>query len=203
MILPETILFKNSNYRHLIGLGTASRNLITKYGSEMNFDSLTIIDSSVPKSSGEVAKYSWFSPFDTVVNPFSYLRFEKNAPLPIIPIPVKIKDHLRQLEGELIFYSGLGNVTGTILTQSLALFTSHLPQNLKWVATMPFKFEGENKNAWAVRAISILKENSQTPHCFYFEDIRSKYGDLSILSAFEKGDNEILRLIDFDSTSTS
>lgn len=196
LILSDKMIFKKYPKTHLIALGTAAANLIEKYVSEMKFDSITIIDCLAPKTKREVSNFYWFSPFEKEVNPFSYLRFEKNSQLPIMTIPGEVLDHLKQLDGELIFYSGLGNVTGTILTQSLATIALNPTQCLKWIVTTPFTFEGENRMAWATRAISILKENNHVPTCFSFEDVRSKYGNLSIRSAFEKGDLEVLRLIE-------
>lgn len=201
MILSEERLSKKPEQRHLISLGTAAGSLIEKHGSKMNFDSFTVIDCGAPKGKEVVLNQFWFSAFDSEVNPFSYLRFEKNSRLPIISIPDEIVGHLRQLEGELIFWSGLGNVTGTILTQSLATISLYPTQSLKWIVTTPFTFEGENRKAWATRAISILKENNHVPICFSFENIRSKYGNLSIRSAFEKGDLEVLKLMDIDSAT--
>jgi hypothetical protein len=57
---------------------------------------------------------------------------------------------------------------------------------------MPFAFEGSQKNEIAEHAIHLLIDNRREPTSLYLDEIRNRYGNLSIRRAYEKGDEWVL-----------
>jgi hypothetical protein len=200
MVMSNESLAKASTPRHFIALGTAAGRLISNYGDQMDFDSYTIIDGLIPETSKVVTKHIRFE-----ANQFMLTndRFQRGTSgiFEIIPLSNEIKDYLSGLKGELVFYTCLGNVTGTLLFQSIGYHFKNPSQKINWIATTPFEFEGTQKKVRAKGAISIVKENQNDPICFPFEQIRKLYGNLSIRTAFQKGDLEVLKLMNIDSAS--
>jgi hypothetical protein len=165
VVISKESFTKVSKPRHFIGLGTAAGRFISKYSNLMDFDSFTIIDSIKPENSDIVVEFIWFDP-----NEFNSGHFQSKTTdiLEILPVPGIIKDHLSGLQGGLVFFSCLGNVTGTLLFQSIGFGYKNLSENVQWFATTPFDFEGSRNAARSERAISIVKENQKDPICFSF-----------------------------------
>lgn len=63
---------------------------------------------------------------------------------------------------------------------------------MKWLATMPFTFEGSQKREIAEKALHLLADNRREPTCLYLDEMRIRYGNLAIRSAYEKGDEWVL-----------
>lgn len=180
--LPQTHL------RHLIALGTAASRMVASHGKNLNFETFTLIDRESPLSSDVAAKFIQFTPPELLYEQIEHLRILKKEPLPILPLHVEIDAHLRSLEGELFFYAGLGSATATLLFQSIGLhYHKHL-QQMEWLATMPFTFEGNQKREIAEQAIHLLVDNRRQPTSLYLDEIRNRYGNLAIRSAYEKAD---------------
>ena len=181
-----------SHPRHLILLGTAASRMIKFHGKKLDFETFTLIDRESPLSSDVAAKFIQFTPPESIYKQIEHLRILKKEPLPILPLPQEIDVHLRSLEGELVFYAGLGSATATLLFQSIGLHYQNHSQKLEWLATMPFAFEGSQKNEIAEHAIHLLIDNRREPISLYLDEIRNRYGNLSIRSAYEKGDEWVL-----------
>lgn len=181
-----------SHPRHLISLGTAASRMIEFHGKNLDFETFTLIDRESPLSSDVAAKFIQFTPPESIYKQIEHLRILKKEPLPILPLPQEIDVHLRSLEGELVFFAGLGSATGTLLFQSIGLHYQNHSQKLEWLATMPFAFEGSQKNEIAEHAIHLLIDNRREPTSLYLDEIRNRYGNLSIRSAYEKGDEWVL-----------
>ncbi|WP_026966544.1 hypothetical protein [Algoriphagus terrigena] len=178
--------------RHLIALGTAACRSVAKDGEKLNFDSFTLIDGELPSQVNVHAKFFRFIPPEYLYEPYEHVRFLKKEPLPILPIPQDIETHLRTLEGELVFLAGLGRATGTLLFQSLGLHYRTHTQGLEWLATMPFYFEGIYSRKNADQAIYVLADNRREPTSHCLDEIRHRYGNLALRSAYEKADEWIV-----------
>ncbi len=181
-----------SHPRHLISLGTAASRMITIHSKNLDFETFTLIDRESPLSSEMATKFIQFTPPESIYKQIEHLRIVKKEPLPILPLPIQIDAHLRNLEGELVFYEGLGCATGTLLFQSIGLHYQNHSQKLEWLARMPFIFEGSQKREMAERAIHLLADNRREPTCLYLDEMRNRYGNLAIRSAYEKGDEWVL-----------
>ncbi len=178
--------------RHLIALGTAASRMIALHSKNLDFETFTLIDRESPLTSDLAAKFIQFTPPDLLYEQIEHLKILKKEPLPILPLPQEIDVHLRSLEGELVFYAGLGSATGTLLFQSIGLHYHNHLQQMEWLATMPFTFEGSQKREIAKQAIHLLVENRREPASLYLDEIRNRYGNLAIRSAFEKGDEWVM-----------
>lgn len=194
LTLTANSIEKTQQERHLIGLGTAACTLVNSFGNRLRFTSMTLIDSFPIRNQEVSAK---FIPFNCHWNeqniPF---RSSKDVQTPTLPLDPSIKSHLDSLSGDLVFVSGLGNGTGSVLSQSIGTQYAHEDGCQKWILTLPFQFEGKIKYE---RAYSVLRNlmNFQNNISFYCQDdIREKYGNLSIRSAYEKVDLEVLKLIE-------
>ena len=188
LALAENSLAKTRNQRHLIALGTAAGRLVAKYGDSLCFDSFTVIDGVRPEQLSCKTRYFAYSPPDSFYYPFEAYRFLKKEPLPIVPIPPEIHRHLEGWGGELVFYAGLGQGTGTILYESIAAHYRHPSQKIEFFGTFPFLFEGSHAASRAERAILVALDQGYAPCSLHLDEIRYRFGNLSIRSAFDRGD---------------
>lgn len=185
---------KTQEERHLIGLGTAASMLVNNYGSKLGFTSITLIDSFPIRNQKEIAYYI---PFNFLLYQKAvHIKSSKSARTPTIPLDPIIKDHLENLTGDLVFVSGLGNEAGSLLSQSIGTQYFHETGNQKWIVTIPFQFEGKAKYERSYTILRNLMDYQDHLSFYYLDDIREKYGNLSIRSAFEKVDLEVLKLIE-------
>ena len=63
------------------------------------------------------------------------------------------------------------------------------------IAARPFDFEGKRRMDRADLAIGIATDRGGEPVSFDLEEIRKKYGNLSIRSAYQKADEEIIPIL--------
>lgn len=180
--------------RHLIGLGTAACILVNSYGNQLGFSSITLIDSFPLQNQEDTVN---FIPFNCFFNQqIVPLRSSKCVRIPALPLDRSIKNHLENLKGDLVFVSGLGNGTGSLLSQSIGTQYVHEHGIQKWIVTLPFQFEGRNKYDRAYTVLRNLMDYQNSTSFYNLDDIREMYGNLSIRSAYEKVDLEVLKLID-------
>lgn len=166
--------------------------MVANHGKNLDFETFTLIDRESPLSPAVSAMFIKFTPPELLYEQIEHLRILKKEPLPILPLSPEIDTRLRGLKGELVFYAGLGSATSTLLFQSIRLhYHSHL-QQMEWLATMPFTFEGSLKRVIAEQAIHLLADNRREPTSLYLDEIRNRYGNLAIRSAYEKGDEWVL-----------
>lgn len=178
--------------RHLIALGTAACRLPRNYSGKLAFDTITMIDGQNPSENQEKFKFIKFLPPESLFEQLGDIRIMKGNYMPILPLPKEIKSHLESLSGELVFLSGLGGVTSKLLTQSIGTYYSNIFQSIEWVAMMPFEFEGNRRAVQAQFAIHVLAERKLEPNCLYLDEIRYKYGNLPIRSAYQKADEWVV-----------
>jgi len=178
--------------RHLIALGTVACRLARNYSGKLAFDTIVMIDGENPSEHQEKFKFIKFISPESIFEQFGDIRITKGNYLPILPLPKELQSHLESLSGELVFLSGLGGVTSKLLTQSIGTHYSNISQSIEWIAMMPFEFQGIRKGAQAQLAIHVLAERKLEPTCLYLDEIRRKYGNLSIRSAYQKADEWVV-----------
>ncbi|MDO8969017.1 hypothetical protein [Algoriphagus sp.] len=83
-------------------------------------------------------------------------------------------------------------MTATLLSQSIGFHYFNPSQRMEWLAMMPFAFEGIRKEVQAQLAIRVLAEKRIDPSPLYLDDIREKYGNLAIRSAYQKADEWVV-----------
>ena len=89
--------------------------------------------------------------------------------------------------------AALGKYTGTVTSNSIAQEFEGV-KNLRFVNSIPFSFEGSYFNNQSILAAAEIssKHKCQT---LQLEDIREKYGNLIIRSAFKKFDQELVKML--------
>lgn len=187
---------KTRRERHLVGLGTAACTLVNSYGNRLGFTSMTLIDSFPTRNQEVSAKFISFNCHWNEQN--ILFSSSKDVQTPTLPLDPSIKSHLDNLSGDLVFVSGLGNGTGSVLSQSLGTQYVHEHGCQKWIVTLPFQFEGKIKYEKAYGILRSLMDWHDCLSFFDLDDIREKYGNLSIRSAYEKVDIEVLKLIELN-----
>lgn len=184
---PQTV-----NGRHLIALGTSACILASTHAGELSFDSFTFINSKEPQSLRKGDTFISFQTPDFIFEQVENLRIPKSGHLPVLPLGQEIQNHLSGLTGELVFLAGLGGVTATLLFQSIGCHYTNSSQRLEWLAMMPFEFEGTRRELRSQLAIRVLADQRRELTCLYLEEIRSRYGNQLIRSAYEKADEWVV-----------
>jgi hypothetical protein len=181
--------------RHLIALGTAACRLASNHSRHLSFDTVTMINSEKPAQIGERQTFISFQSPDYLFEQVEYLHIPKREYLPVLPLSKEIQSHLQNLTGELVFLAGLGGVTSTLLFQSIGCHYTNLSHRMEWLGMMPFSFEGTRRGNQAQRAVQVLADLCREPTCLYLEEIRKRYGNLSIRSAYQKADEWVLKVL--------
>jgi hypothetical protein len=192
LLLTEVTESPKTNKRHLITLGSAAALIVSRYGAELSVDSVTLINDRIPEGNESVVDLIPFFPAESVFEYLGDQRFLKREKLPQLELPEKIKNHLASKSGELVFLAGLGKASGTMLFRAIAQQYMNSLQQLRFVATLPFAFEGSHVVANANQAVEHLSDQSLEASFFPLESIRKTYGNLGIRSAFEKGDEWVV-----------
>lgn len=197
MTVAPLLLTKESenpktNKRHLITLGSAAALIVSRYGAELSFDSVTLINDRIPEGNEFVVDLIPFFPAEKAFEYLGDRRFLKRGKLPDLELSEKIKNHLASKSGELVFFAGLGKASGTMLFHATAQHYANPLQELRFVATLPFAFEGSHVVDNANQAVEHLSDQSLEASLFPLESIRRTYGNLGIRSAFEKGDEWVV-----------
>jgi hypothetical protein len=190
LALAGNSLAMNRNQRHLIALGTAACVMVNRHSDRLNYASVTLID-AFPIWNQKVSAH--FVHFDYRIN--RQIDLHRNSRLVLLPtltLEASIKDHLGNLSGDVVFVSGLGNGTGSLLSQSIGTQYLHANGHQRWVVTIPFDFEGVVRVARASMVSRTLIKHHDEVTFLDFEEIRSKEGNLSIRSAYEKADEWLI-----------
>lgn len=98
---------------------------------------------------------------------------------------------------KLIIVVGLGGRSGTKFVELAAIAAKEAGvEDIKVVATTPFKFEGDNRFQYAVSAAQRLSAiNGLQLSVLNNEELMTKYPDLNFFNAFEAADKEIINTI--------
>lgn len=108
--------------------------------------------------------------------------------------PTEILDGI----GKLVIVAGLGGETATKFTELAANAAKESGlKSVNVVATLPFKFEGEDRISCASLTAQRLSELEDVKTVIFNNaDLMSKYSDLNFFNAFETADIEIMHLIE-------
>ena len=184
---------QESDKRHLIAIGIAASILSLKHDINIGFDTVTIVTESKPKFASDEIEFIEFNPPDSAYTFLGEHKYLKKEPFQVIDLPMALRKAIRAKNGKVVMLAALGKYTGTVLSKSISDEFDGA-NNLRFINTIPFSFEGsfiQNQSKLVAAEIS-LKHQCQTLH---LEDIREKYGNLAIRSAFKKTDEELKRMI--------
>lgn len=193
MALAETSPFpQTANGRHLIALGTSACFLASNHSSELSFDSFTFINSEEPDSLRKGDSFIPFTTPDYIRKQLGKRRLPKEGYFPVIPINQEIQNHFNGLKGDLVFFAGLGWMTGTLLFQSIGCHYKNPLQRLDFLAVFPFSFQGTWRENQAKQTIRVLADQRREPTCLYLDEVIGPYGNISIPYSFEKADRWVV-----------
>lgn len=193
MALAETSPFtQTANGRHLIALGTSACYLASNHSSELSFDSFTFINSEEPDSLRKGDSFIPFTTPDYIRKQLGKRRLPKEGYFPVIPMNQEIQNHLNGLNGDLVFFAGLGWMTETLLFQSIGCHYKNPLQRLDFLAVFPFSFQGTWRENQAKQTIRVLADQRREPTCLYLDEVIGPYGNISIPYSFEKADRWVV-----------
>lgn len=181
-----------SNSRHLIALGSAACRLAYMNFERLPFNTVTFIDREEPGLIGDRQTIIPSQPMENLFDRETYYSVRNKVSLPVLTLDPEIPMHLQTLNGDLIFLAGLGGITASLLSQSIGFHYFNPSQRMEWLAMMPFEFEGTKKVVQAQLVIHVLIEKRINPSLLYLDDIREKYGNLAIRSAYQKADEWVV-----------
>jgi hypothetical protein len=176
---------------HLIALGTTARRWVGEYASELNVDTITIINDVRPKSMAVSYEFFPFNPPKSAYVYFGNCRIPKREPFPEIQLSEPILERLGSLRGRIIVFAALGKVTGTGLYKAIA---KQLRTNLSgkyFLGTLPFEFEGSCLRHESKKAVALV-DGFHHQKVLDLEVLRKQYRNLPITTAFKKVDEWLL-----------
>jgi len=92
-----------------------------------------------------------------------------------------------------VLFAGFGGTTGTNLTRQLSAMLQQNNKKFMVIYTMPFKFEGASRNAFALKTEQAM-DGITNVHFFNLEVIRQNYGNVTLNVAFQKADEHCYQL---------
>jgi len=184
-LLPGHNLFGNiqNNKLHFIGLGTGGTNVAWRI-----------------RQKGVEAEYSCFNWFPSFVEPyegFHHIYYEyprqfrqsNEMGRKRIPLTDEMKSILSHNDFYVVFV-GFGAFTGTSLISDVVVFLESSKAHYLSICSLPLKNEGRTRNEYARMKMAELEKYNRVKF-FDNEEIRRRFGDLSISKLFKKADEEI------------
>jgi cell division protein FtsZ len=111
-----------------------------------------------------------------------------------VEIPEKLNEILKSDE-QYILFAGFGGYTGTFVTEEIAKILNQNKKEFSIICSIPFRFEGQRRMQYANELKQKIQNNSDF-HFLELEQLRTKYGEMSIKDAFEKADEELFMIFD-------
>lgn len=180
MFVPGVFAFGRENSpaktNHLIGLGTASYQVLLTLHGIADFHSMTLLDTEKPDEKNHHINVFQLNDLD-LKNDTLHAYF----------------DALFCNDDSYFVVAGLGGRTGNTLFVSLSAWMQAQHKNCRFTGILPFHFEGKTAMMRSKEALSsiIQKENL---NIIELQNIRKQYGNLPLQSAMEKAHEEVLRL---------
>lgn len=194
--LPKSVFafFEDDIPLHFIGVGGAGCNMIEQLYQRGTTGKFTCITQPQrPYLPQDIRFIEFVSPGEPVYHKGELMYRNTNW-----EADLKIPDSVLQLfhpNEKYVLFSGLGGYTGTKLTVALSLLLKEQNIPAITVCSLPFEFEGNRRAAKAQEAIDQLKHLSSF-HYFPLENIRERYGNLTINEAFVKANERTIELFD-------
>lgn len=183
-------LNKSKTQFHFIGLGSAGSNMVKYFHSKGLKGKFTCI--SIP--SGDYSDDIQFIP---IIPPPVQTRFSRIKGFHGLsdryrehPIP-EVVEKLFKNDEKFILLAGLGGNTGSFLSFKLSEMLRNNKNDFFLLNTLPFRFEGRPKGVKAKYISDKLPSNCLTCD---LERMRKEFGNMTILEAFQKGDNKVYKL---------
>ena len=170
---------------HFIGLGGAGSNIIEnihKKGIKARYTCITSPERPYLHAAIE------FIPFGPAEHDYHTYQAEMKD--------LEITDDIQHLfngDSMFVLFAGFGGTTGTNLTRQLSAMLQRNNKKFMVIYTMPFKFEGSNRNAFALKTEQAM-EGISNVHSFNLEVIRQNYGNVTLNVAFQKADEHCYQL---------
>jgi len=176
---------------HVVGLGSAGTNVMNLFHSLGIGDIYTSISDY---KGSKLPNGVHLSPYCPGLTPRDRVLQELYQPESIIPfhLPEDTKKLFRK-DQRLVLLAGLGGYTATHMGKEIIPLFIEKGIDFKAVFCLPFKFEGTKKWKFAEELIIGVGQLAQVKY-FDCEIIRKEWGNLTIRKAFEKVDQEMLKI---------
>lgn len=182
---------------HVIGLGGAGCNTAKYFCNKGVNATYTCMSNAERKDLPEAflfAEYHIYSEEKRLQIIIGKVRVDFENMKPDLPtaLPLPIAERLNS-NSRFILLVGLGGLTGSYLVRDIADLLKKDNREFAIICSLPFNFEGEIRNSCA----NMVKDKlSGLPNFHYYlnENMREKYGNLRISEAFDKTDEEVLKM---------
>ena len=189
-LLPRLHLFSNtltSEYIHFIGIGSTGYNTLNylhKRGIKGNY---TCIAEEPSKSN------SLFDIKHLNLNKLSKQHHLNNDEISGNHLSPEIENIFISSSSQYIVISDLGSLSGNDLTMLFFNYLNRKNKSFVMISSLPFRFEGKELKNLAIQTTQKFKQ-FQNFISYDPEKIRTKYGNISLLDAFEKVNEELYKL---------
>ncbi len=178
---------------HFIGIGSAGSKMIEFIQQKGIKSKYSIInDEKIPNTEFETNFIEFIPKGEILHRNGEEIRISDMTAK--FEIPQKVFEILNSNE-KYILFAGLGGYTGTFVTEEIATSLNKNKKDFSIICSIPFRFEGQRRMQYANELKQKIQNNFDC-HFLELEQLRTKYGDMSIKDAFEKADEELFEIFD-------
>lgn len=183
-VLPKLPLLKTENKEkqfHFIGIGGAGTNIVIHFSKKTNGIFTAVND-----------KFSYEITENERVNTIVFNKNKEDFTLNLIKLRSEIfnTERLKNKDIHFVVLAALGGLQGSYLSSALINILENENQKYTAIYAIPFKFEGQYKEAIANIFIKGTKQNKNIQYVFG-NDLIKKFPNLKMKDVFSKFDNEI------------
>ncbi|MBY5950534.1 hypothetical protein KUV23_06090 [Algoriphagus marincola] len=163
--------------RHLLALGSYGCYFFTNFGKELDFDSFIIVNDVPPEDINVPCEYIYFPE-----------RKQFSCIIAGRKMPERLKELLRNLDGEIVCLAALGFGSGTGLYEAVGGFIRTLDktEKFKFISIRSPEIEGGYPVKEANRVALRLTDLNQ--RSVSLDDLKIGYGYYSLEDYYQKGD---------------
>jgi len=187
------IEISNQTETHFIGLGSAGANAVKYIWSQWMKAQFTVVNDQRGADIPEGIKLIPFISPKILKFTGKYGDFYD----PDMAQPLELPDELSELFNQncrFVLLAGLGGYTGTKMAEALSLMLHNSQKDYITICSVPYRFEGRNKQTIALQAIEQMKT---IPNCHFFEldQLKDEQEDMLLCDAFPAGDRYFYKII--------
>lgn len=178
---------------HVIGIGGAGSNMVEQLHQQGITGKFTCISEPARPHLPQDIRFIEFVPPGEPVYHKGELMYRTSNWEAELHIPESVRQLFHPHE-KYVLLAGLGGYTGTKMTVALSLLLKEQNISALTVCSLPFQFEGAQRASRAQEAVNQLKHLSSF-HYYPLENIRERYGNLTIEEAFTKANERAFEFL--------
>lgn len=182
--------FKNT---HIIGIGSSGSNMVNYIQNKGIKAKFSYINDKKMSDLEFETNFIEFIPKGELISK-SGEEFRISDMSAKLDLPESVNDILK-FDKKYILLAGFGGYTGTFVTEEIVKILNKNKIEFSIICSIPFSFEGQRRMRYANELKQKLQNNSGF-HCLEYEQLSTKYGDMTIKEAFEKADEELFTIFE-------